>query len=281
MTQKSGILQGNFKPSIRPQDDIYRHVNGGWLDTAEIPSDRAADGGFYTLRDESEKNVRAIIEELAAVGGAHGSNAQKIGDLYADFMDENQVEKLGISPIADDLAKAQSISSLSDFTALLGQFESRGLGGFLSGWVTADAADPTTNIAYIYQGGISLPDEAYYREETHAKVRGALVTHIESMFDLAGISEGSLHAQRIMDLETEIASHHWDTVRSRDAVLTFNKKSFAEISTLAAPFDWHLWQIMRGSLVPSSILSLSPNLTSLRIWARSLQSLKSRSGARG
>lgn len=70
-------------------------------------------------------------------------------------MDENQVEKLGISPIADDLAKAQSISSLSDFTALLGQFESRGLGGFLSGWVTADAADPTTNIAYIYQGGIS------------------------------------------------------------------------------------------------------------------------------
>jgi putative endopeptidase len=252
MTQKSGILQGNFKPSIRPQDDIYRHVNGGWLDTAEIPSDRAADGGFYTLRDESEKNVRAIIEELAAAGGAHGSNAQKIGDLYADFMDENQVEKLGISPIADDLAKAQSISSLSDFTALLGQFESRGLGGFLSGWVTADAADPTTNIAYIYQGGISLPDEAYYREETHAKVRGALVTHIESMFDLAGISEGSLHAQRIMDLETEIASHHWDTVRSRDAVLTFNKKSFAEISTLAAPFDWHLWADNAG--IPRTVL---------------------------
>ena len=252
MTQKSGILQGNFKPSIRPQDDIYRHVNGGWLDTAEIPSDRAADGGFYTLRDESEKNVRAIIEELAAAGGAHGSNAQKIGDLYADFMDENQVEKLGISPIADDLAKAQSISSLSDFTALLGQFESRGLGGFLSGWVTADAADPTTNIAYIYQGGISLPDEAYYREETHAKVRGALVTHIESMFDLAGISEGSLHAQRIMDLETEIASHHWDTVRSRDAVLTFNKKSFAEISTLAAPFDWYLWADNAG--IPRTVL---------------------------
>ena len=134
MTQKSGIFQGNFKPSIRPQDDIYRHVNGGWLDAAEIPSDRAADGAFYFLRDESEKNVRAIIEELAASGGPHGSNAQKIGDLYADFMDEEQVEKLGISPIADYLAKAQSFTSLEEFTALLGQFESRGLGGFLSGW---------------------------------------------------------------------------------------------------------------------------------------------------
>ena len=74
MTPKSGIIQGNFKSSIRPQDDLYRHVNGGWLDSAEIPADRAADGAFYYLRDESEKSVRAIIEELASQGGAPGSN---------------------------------------------------------------------------------------------------------------------------------------------------------------------------------------------------------------
>jgi len=252
MTQKSGIFQENFKASVRPQDDMYRHVNGGWLDSAEIPSDRAADGAFYFLRDESEKNVRAIIEELAKVGGPVGSNAQKIGDLYADFMDEEQVEKLGVSPIADYLSRAQQFSTLEEFTALLGQFESRGLGGFLSGWVTADASDPTTNIAYIYQGGISLPDEAYYREETHAEVRTKLVSHIERMFDLAGINDGAGHARRIMDLETEIASYHWDTVRSRDAVLTFNKKTFAEISTLAAPFDWHLWADNAG--VPRTVL---------------------------
>ena len=252
MTQKSGIFQENFKASVRPQDDMYRHVNGGWLDSAEIPSDRAADGAFYFLRDESEKNVRAIIEELAKVGGPVGSNAQKIGDLYADFMDEEQVEKLGVSPIADYLSQAQQFSTLEEFTALLGQFESRGLGGFLSGWVTADASDPTTNIAYIYQGGISLPDEAYYREETHAEVRTKLVSHIERMFYLAGINDGAGHARRIMDLETEIASYHWDTVRSRDAVLTFNKKTFAEISTLAAPFDWHLWADNAG--VPRTVL---------------------------
>mgnify|MGYP003349807499 FL=1 len=82
MTPKSGIIQGNFKSSVRPQDDLYRHVNGGWLDTAEIPSDRAADGAFYHLRDESEKNVRAIIEERAAQGGQPGSNAQKIGRAH-------------------------------------------------------------------------------------------------------------------------------------------------------------------------------------------------------
>ena len=166
MSKKSGIFQGNFKAGIRAQDDMYRYVNGAWLDTAEIPSDRAADGAFYYLRDESEKNVRAIIEELAKVGGASGSSAQKIGDLYADFMDEANIEKLGIAPIGQDLARAQSFSNLDEFTALLGEFESRGLGGFLNGWVTADASDPSTNIAYIYQGGLSLPDAVSYTHMT-------------------------------------------------------------------------------------------------------------------
>ena len=252
MSKKSGIIQGNFKAEIRAQDDMYRYVNGAWLDTTEIPSDRAADGAFYYLRDESEKNVRTIIEELAKVGGASGSSAQKIGDLYADFMDEANIEKLGIAPIGQELSRAQSFSNLDEFTALLGEFESRGLGGFLNGWVTADASDPSTNIAYIYQGGLSLPDEAYYREESHRELREKLLIHIAKMFDLAGISDGKSHAARIMALESEIASHHWDTVRSRDAVLTFNKKSLAEISSLAAPFNWQLWADNAG--IPRSVL---------------------------
>ena len=254
MTPKSGIIQGNFKPSVRPQDDLYRHVNGAWLDSAQIPSDRAADGAFYHLRDESEKNVRAIIEELSSTGGAPGSNAQKIADLYSDFMDEASIDNLGIAPIAEDLARAASLSGINEFTRLLGSFESRGLGGFFSGWVTADASDPTTNIAYIYQGGLSLPDEAYYREEKHAEVRTKLVGHIERMFALAKIEGGADHARRIMELETEIASHHWDTVRSRDAVLTFNKKTFAEIQGLIGQsFDWKLWAENAG--VPHSVLT--------------------------
>ena len=252
MSEKSGILQGNFKQSVRPQDDLYRHVNGAWLDKAEIPSDRAADGAFYQLRDESEKNVRAIIEEIAKSGGAAGSNAQKISDLYNDFMDENQVEDLGVSPILKELERAGSISNLEEFTTALGRFEGRGLGGIFNGWVTADAADPTTNIAYIYQGGLSLPDEAYYREEKHGALRGELFSHIERMFDLAGIKDGPVHARRILELETEIASHHWDTVRSRDAVLTFNKKTFAEIQGLIGRFDWRLWAESAG--VPSNVL---------------------------
>jgi putative endopeptidase len=231
---------------------MYRHVSGGWLDTAEIPSDRAADGAFYHLRDESEKNVRAIIEELAESGGATGSNAQKIGDLYRDFMDEARIEELGISPIQSDIEQALSISSLTDFTTALGSFEARGLGGFFNGWVTADAEDPTVNIAYIYQGGLSLPDEAYYREEQHSNLRSELSAHIERIFALAKIQDGGAHAKRVLELETEIASHHWDTVRSRDAVLTFNKKSFEQLTQLASEFDWRLWAENAG--VPTQVL---------------------------
>ena len=252
MSEKSGIFQGNFKSSIRPQDDLYRHVNGAWLDKAEIPSDRAADGAFYFLRDESEKSVRVIIEEIAKNGGTPGSNAQKIADLYNDFMDESAVEDLDISPISADLERAQSISTLEEFTTALGHFEGRGLGGFFNGWVTADASDPTTNIAYFYQGGLSLPDEAYYREEQHSALRGKLITHIERMFELAGISDGPAHARRVMELESEIASHHWDTVRSRDAVLTFNKKNFAEVQGLISQFDLKLWAENAG--VPGHVL---------------------------
>lgn len=240
MSEKSGIFKGNFKATIRPQDDLYRHVNGAWLDKAEIPSDRAADGAFYQLRDDSEKSVRAIIEELASEGGA-SENAQKIANLYNDFMNETKVEELGISPIAKELERAQSISNLDEFTKALGEFEGRGLGGFFNGWVTADASDPNTNIGYIYQGGLSLPDEAYYRDEKHAKVRTELISHIERMFSHAGIKDAPAHARRVMELESEIASHHWDTVRSRDAVLTFNKKSFAEIQNLIGQFNWRLW----------------------------------------
>jgi putative endopeptidase len=231
---------------------MYRHVNGAWLDKAEIPSDRAADGAFYFLRDESEKNVRVIIEELAKSGGAAGTNAQKIADLYNDFMNEDRVEELDIAPIADNLESAQRVSGLEDFTKVLGRFEGRGLGGFFNGWVTADASDPTTNIAYFNQGGLSLPDEAYYREEQHSALRGKLITHIEQMFELAGIKDGPAHARRVMELESEIASHHWDTVRSRDAVLTFNKKNFTEVQGLIGQFDLKLWAENAG--VPSHVL---------------------------
>ena len=251
-TTQTGLFFEHSDPSVRIQDDLFRFMNGKWLAESEIPSDRSGDGAFNFLRVKAEKEVFDIIEELSRHEHPAGSNAQKIGDMYRSFMDEDRIEKLGISPITDELQAAASIRSGEDFIRLLGDFETRGNGGLFYSFITSDHKDSTTNIAYIGQSGLSLPDEAYYREDEYAPLRAALVMHIEKMFDLAGIQDGADHARRILKLETEIASHHWDQVRDRDSLATYNKFSYDELRTLTEGFDWDLY--LQSSKTPQKVV---------------------------
>ena len=246
----SGLIKENVARDIRPQDDLYRHVNGAWLTSAEIPADRAADGSFYHLRDLSEERVRAIIE---GADGPEGSNAAKIRDLYRDFMDESAIEARGLDPIATDLNQALAVTEKKAFIETLGLLEGRGRAALFGGYITTDKDDPTVNIAYLGQGGLSLPDEAYYRADEHRGIRDSLLGHIERIFTLAGIDRGGDRAKAILALETEIATHHWDKVRNRDAVATYNKMSFDEIVSLAPHFDFRLWS--DASKTPAKVLA--------------------------
>jgi putative endopeptidase len=230
-TLKSGLDLSHIKSTIRPQDDLFRFMNGKWLDESEIPADRASDGAFYWLHQQAEQKVRQIIEEQADSKSASGTIAQKIGDLYQSFMDEAGVQALGIKPIAADLAKAQSFKDAKEFHQLLGELESRGFGGLFYAFVSTDHKDSTTNIIYLGQSGLSLPDEAYYREDTYAEIRTAFTAHIAKMYELAGLPNGQASAQLVLELETQIAASHWDQVKDRDATLTYNKKTFALISS--------------------------------------------------
>ncbi len=219
--------------TVRAQDDLYRHFNGGWLKTAVIPADRATDGAFMALRVESEARVREIIE------GAGGSDeATKIADIYKSFMDAAAVNAKGCSPIAAELALVDSISSLTDFISTFSQLEARGTSGIFGTFIYADMKDASTNILYLAQGGISLPDEAYYREEKYAEIRTAYLAHVTAMFTLAKVSNPAENAAKVMALETSIASHHWDQVKNRDATLTYNKMNRAEVKALMPAFDW-------------------------------------------
>ena len=249
---KSGINLSNLKSSVRPEDDLYRHVNGSWIDQAIIPNDRSSDGAFYALYQQAEAQVREIIEEAAASNSAPGSISAKIGDLYRSFMDEARIDLLGIAPISKDFTRALSITNSQDFFQALGEFEARGLGGLFYQYITTDNMDSNTNIAYIGQSGLSLPDEAYYREEEFAEIRSALLLHIEKMFNLAKIENAPEHAKRILVLETQIAACHWDAVRDRDATLTYNKMSYSELLTCAPGFDWDLWISASGT--PKKVL---------------------------
>ncbi len=239
----------NVLSEVRPQDDLFRHVNGVWLRDAEIPADRARFGAFDELRMESEDRVRKIIDECASSAAAPESNARKIGDVYRSFMDEKRIEELGVSPIAKELSEAQTISSIDELAAFLGTQWTRGMSGIFGSFIYADFKDSTTHIAYVSQSGISLPDESYYREAEHESVRTAFITHMTKMFELAGVADANGHAKRVMELETQIASYHWDRVKLREAELNYNKMSFAELQDLSGTFNWELW--LEKSQIPS------------------------------
>jgi putative endopeptidase len=237
MTLSSGIPINELDPGIRPQDDLFRHVNGRWLARTEIPADRARYGSFLILREEAEKAVREIVAEAAS--GPEGSEERKFGDLYASFMDADRAERLGSRPISQTLAAAQAVSSIPELLETLGRFERLGVGGLYRLFVSTDPGDPQRYLVFFQQAAISLPDESYYREERFASVRDAFVRHVQRMFELAGLPDAGQAASRVFELETAVAAHHWDRVASRDIEKTYNLVSWTD--ALSAGPDLRGW----------------------------------------
>ncbi len=235
----SGIDTSELDPGIRPQDDLFRHVNGKWIARSEIPADKARWGSFYLLAEESERAVREII--LEAQSAPEGTEERKFGDLYASFLDEERVEKLGATPLQADLATVDAVTSIPILLGTLGRLERKGVAGAFHLYVDNDPGNPERYLVFVEQGGIGLPDESYYREEKFASVRDAYLAFQTRMFGLAGISDAEARAGRVFDLETELARHHWDNVKSRDSELAYNLKTWGQVSALAAGADLHLW----------------------------------------
>lgn len=245
--ENSGLDLSHIDATVRPQDDLYRHFNGAWLKSAQIPADRASDGAFVKLRIESEARVREIVET------ATGSDeAKKLRDLYASFMDAAAVEAKGATPIVAELAMVDAIKNIEEFVSVLAQLEAQGVQGIFGTFIYADMKDASTNIMYLQQGGISLPDEAYYREEKYEAIRASFLTHMAKMFAIAGIDNGADLAAKVLLLETSMAGHHWDQVKDRDATLTYNKLTGQEVKVLMPTFNWDRY--LTDGQVPAIVL---------------------------
>jgi putative endopeptidase len=237
MTLPSGISTDDLDPAVRPQDDLFRHVNGRWIARTEIPADRARDGAFRILAEGAENAVRQIVEEAAAAPA--GSEERKLGDLYASFMDAGRAEQLGSQPISETLAAARAVSSVPELMETLGRLGRLGIGGLYRLFVDTDPGNPERYLVFFEQGAISLPDESYYREERFAGVRDAFAGHVQRMFELAGLPDAGQAAQRVFALETAVAEHHWDKVASRDREKTYNL--FTWTDALSQGPDLHGW----------------------------------------
>jgi putative endopeptidase len=255
MKLSPGIDATSLDKQTRAQDDLFRHVNGTWLDKTEIPEDKAIYGSFHMLADASEEAVKLILEEAAA--NPKPGVSQQIGDLYACFLDETKANQLGAEPIKADLKQVAEITTIDEATRLLGEFERTGTSGIFGMYVDNDPNDPTRYQVNLYQGGLGLPDEAYYREDKHKEILEAYQVHVGKMFALAGWDKEKVEAaaKTVVELETTLASKHWDNVATRDADKTNNPTKFSDLKTLTPTFDWNLW--FEGAGIDPKVLAES------------------------
>lgn len=223
----SGIAHDELDPGVRPQDDLYRHVNGKWIERTEIPSDKARYGSFYLLAEDAEQAVREII--LEAQGAEPGTEERKFGDLFASFMNEGRIEELGKAPLAPLLERVNAVDSIEALLATLGVLERQGMSGFVQLFVDNDPGNPERYLVFVEQSGLGLPDESYYREEKFADVRHKYLEFVETMLRLAGVADAAAAAKRVFALETDLAVHHWDNVTSRDSEKTYNLRRWSDL----------------------------------------------------
>jgi endothelin-converting enzyme/putative endopeptidase len=225
---------------IRPQDDLFGHVNGTWLEEIEIPTDRASWGPFVMLADAAEKQVHEIVEDCAA-GRIDEPEARKIGDLFASFMDEARVNELGHAPIQGVLDAIDSLRDLRDLAAFLGEFERRGGGGLFGSYIDTDDRDSDRYLVNLTQGGIGLPDESYYRDEKFADIRAKYVDYLERMLTLAERPTPRETAETVLALESRLAEGHWERAATRDVIKTYNLTSYDELRAMLPSFDLELY----------------------------------------
>ncbi|OBI88300.1 M13 family metallopeptidase [Mycobacterium asiaticum] len=243
-TIRSGIDLSYVDATARPQDDLFGHVNGRWLAEYEIPADRATDGAFRTLFDRAEEQVRDLIIEASESGAATGTDEQRIGDLYASFLDEDAVERRGLQPLHDELTNIDGAADHDTLAAVVGALQRTGVGGGVGLYVDTDSKNSNRYLVHFSQSGIGLPDESYFRDEQHAAVLAAYPGHIARMFALVFGGEPDDHvdtAARIVALESKLAAAHWDVVKRRDADLTYNLRTFADLQSEGTGFDWAGW----------------------------------------
>ena len=234
-------------PAVRPQDDLFGHVNGRWLAETEIPSDRSSWGPFVQLADEAEQHVRAIIEELAAgsdsrAEGVDRDEARKIGDLYASFMDTDAINAKGLRPVQPLVDAVGALRDLRDLAAFLGELERVGGHGVFGSYVDTDDKDSDRYLVNLVQGGLGLPDESYYREDKHAETREKYVAYLTRLLTLGGtgadwLGDPGEAARTVLAIDTRIAAGHWERAETRDVQKAYNLHTLEQVRTLLPAFD--------------------------------------------
>lgn len=239
----SGISKENMNLSVKPGDDFMQHVNGTWIDATEIPADKGSYGSFTFLRDESEEHVKSIIEDSASNKHPSGTDARKVGDLYQSYMNLEERNRLGLSPLQTRFEQIDAISNIDDLVSFVVRGIQLGNNPLVNSYVMPDLKEPTVYAFYTGQGRLGLPDREYYLKENerYSDIRSKYVQHVQNMLRLAGIKEAATAAQAIMSLETKIAKIHMPKEDRRDPDKAYNPYTAQELDDLTPEFNWKLF----------------------------------------
>ena len=239
-TLHSGIDLQYVDTSVRPQDDIYQYLNGKWLRNYQLPPDKGAVGSFTTLQDKTEEQLRTIVDALDQASGNDDPDAKKLADLYASYMNEEQLQALGLKPLLAEFAAIDALKDMNAIPSLMAHLIEIGAGGPFSLQVNLDARNSAQYAVIVSQSGLGMPDRDYYlRDDAKLKeARLAYRAHIEKMLDMAGQAKAAQHAGAILELETALAKIQWTRVEERDPIKTYNKTALSELPALMPGYDW-------------------------------------------
>lgn len=237
----SGVAKEYNDNSVRPQDDFYRYVNGGWLKKTEIPADKPTVGAFADLRESTIPQLHAIIETLLKSTNATGSDAQKIADAYASFMDLAHIESLGTQAIQAEFTKVDAITDKKQFASVFAWLNKINVGAPIDIGVHQDNKDSTKYVLDVAQSGLGLPDRDYYLNDNDQKLKSTrekYQVHVEKMLTLSGDTKAAEHAKQILELETNLAKIQWTKVELRDPIKAYNKIELSKLNEVLPGFDW-------------------------------------------
>ncbi len=240
-SMKSGVDRRGMDQSVRPQDNLFLHLNGEWLKHTPIPADKSSYGSFEILADESDANVRAIITEALDGENAPGSNLQRIGDFFLSYMDEEAIEQRGVEPLREELEKIDNLYSMEEVVQHFAYLQTIDVGGPIGFYVDQDDKNSTQYLPAIVQSGLSLPDRDYYLEDgdKYQSARAALKKYVTTLYELSGLSDGEEAANAVLEIETALAEAHWTKTELRDANKRYNKYKVSELDGLIPDFPWY------------------------------------------
>ena len=275
---KSGIDVQYVDDATRAQDNFYRHANGKWLDTVEIPADKTRYGTGAIVYDRIQEQLHSLVDDAAAdkISGT-SADTKKIGDLYASFMDEAALETLDIKPLGALFAQIDAITDAKGISAQIATLNrsTASITGYglaanaaVAIYVHQDNKDATRYVADLQQGGLGLPDRDYNLKDDDAKLKGMRADyrkHIEKMLSMAGDAKAAGDADAIIKLETAMAKAQWDKVAQRDPIKAYNKVETAKLAQLAPGIDWEAYLDAAGlkGKVDSVIVGQPSYLTAL------------------